>query len=150
MPITPTNGGVLDSLLHLLHRASQRAEAEFARTVSVKDLTSRQHVVLSAVAQRDGLSQTDIVAVTGIDRSGTAALVARLVRGGSLQRRRTRRDARAYSVRITALGREKLAAGSKAVRTADEHLTAGLSASQRTAFVNLLTRVAGRGNQARS
>jgi DNA-binding MarR family transcriptional regulator len=61
------------SPIHLLHRASQRADGLFARQVRPSDLTPRQFVVLQAVADKSGLSQTDIMAVTGIDRSSTAA-----------------------------------------------------------------------------
>ena len=55
--------------LHLLHRASQRADGLFARHVRDTDLTPRQFAVLQAVAAKSGLSQTEIMAVTGIDRS---------------------------------------------------------------------------------
>jgi hypothetical protein len=62
----------LSSPLHLLHRASQRADGLFARHVPDSDLTPRQFTVLQAVADKSGLSQTDIMAATGIDRSSTA------------------------------------------------------------------------------
>jgi DNA-binding MarR family transcriptional regulator len=48
----------------------------------------------------EGLSQTGIVARTGIDRSTLADLVRRLQRKGLLQRRRTKDDARAYAVKM--------------------------------------------------
>ena len=57
------------SLLELLHRASQRADYVFAHTIGENGLTPRQFVVLHAVSKSDGLSQTDIMAATGIDRS---------------------------------------------------------------------------------
>jgi len=82
------------SPIHLLHRASQRADGLFASNVRDPNLTPRQFAILQAVADKSGLSQTDIMAATGIDRSSTAELVRRLVTNGCLQRRRTRRDAR--------------------------------------------------------
>jgi hypothetical protein len=91
-PATP-----LFSPIHLLHRDSQRADGLFARRTS--DLTPRQFVVLQAVAGKNGLSETDIMAATGIDRSSTAELVRTLVTNGCLKQRRTRRDARVYAVR---------------------------------------------------
>jgi DNA-binding MarR family transcriptional regulator len=105
------------SPLHLLHRASQRADDLFARHARPSDLTPRQFVVLQAVAHKDGLSQTDIMAVTGIDRSTTAALVRTLVTSGWLKRRRTRRDARVYAVRITPSGRQMLDTCSRYLRS---------------------------------
>ena len=77
------------SPLHLLHRAGQRADYLFAHHVGSHVFTPRQFAVLQAVANADGLSQTAIMQATGIDRSGTAELVRRLVSGGLLQRRRT-------------------------------------------------------------
>src|SRR4030095_9529478 len=110
------------SPIHLLHRASQRADGLFAGQIHPSDLTPRQFVVLQAVANKNGLSPTDIMAVTGIDRSSTAELVRTLVTNGLLKRRRTRRDARVYAVRITSSGRQMLEAGMAATRAAEEEL----------------------------
>jgi DNA-binding MarR family transcriptional regulator len=132
----------LSSPLHLLHRASQRADGLFARHVRDIDLTPRQFAVLQAVADQSGLSQTDIMAATGIDRSSTAELVRRLVTAGCLQRRRTRRDARIYAVRITPHGRELLGTGASAARAAEEELLLSVPEKQRPAFLDLLMRIA--------
>ena len=132
----------LSSPLHLLHRASQRADGLFARNVRDADLTPRQFAILQAVADKNGLSQTDIMAATGIDRSSTAELVRRLVTNGCLQRRRTRRDARIYAVRITARGREMLGIGASATRAAEEALLLPVPEKQRQAFLDVLTSIA--------
>jgi len=112
----------LSSAIHLLHRASQRADSLFARNVQDPALTPRQFAILQAVNDKSGLSQTDIMAATGIDRSSTAELVRRLVTNGWLQRRRTRRDSRIYAVRITPRGRELLEIGAAATRAAEDAL----------------------------
>jgi DNA-binding MarR family transcriptional regulator len=132
----------LFSPIHLLHRASQRADGLFARQVRPSDLTPRQFAVLQAVANKNGLSQTDIMAVTGIDRSSTAALVRTLVTNGWLKRRRTRRDARVYAVRITSSGRQMLATGMSATRAAEDALLSPVPETQRVVLVNLLMLVA--------
>src|SRR5688572_26451891 len=92
------------SVLHLLHRAGQVADELFAAEMAGSDLTPRQYAVLSALAQREAASQTDIVRETGIDRSTLADIVKRLVERGVLTRRRAKHDARAYSVRLTPMG----------------------------------------------
>jgi DNA-binding MarR family transcriptional regulator len=132
----------LSSPLHLLHRASQRADGLFARHVADSELTPRQFAVLQAVADKSGLSQTDIMAATGIDRSSTAELVRRLVTNGCLQRRRTRRDARIYAVRITARGRDMLAIGAAATCAAEATLISPVSETQRQAFLDVLMSIA--------
>jgi DNA-binding MarR family transcriptional regulator len=135
----PQAAASLSSTLHLLHRASQRADALFARHAAGVDLSPRQLAVLQSVARQDGLSQTDIMNATGIDRSSTAELVRRLVSRGNLQRRRTRRDARAYAIRITASGRKLLATGAPAARTAEEKLLQPLPPAERSAFLKALS-----------
>lgn len=133
------------SPLDLLHRASQRADGLFARHIGSVPLTPRQFAVLKAVAEADGLSQTAIMSVTGIDRSTTAELVRRLVTSGLLQRRRSRRDARLYSVRLTGRGRHALNVGDLAARAADAALLAAIPASQRPAFLEALAAITGGG-----
>ena len=132
----------LISSIHLLHRASQRADGLFARQVDPSDLTPRRLAVLQAVADKNGLSQTDIMAVTGIDRSSTAELVRTLVTNGWLKRRRTRRDARVYAVRITSSGRQMLETGMSATRAAEDELLLPVPENQRSLLVDLLTLVA--------
>ena len=130
------------SLLTLLHRASQRADNLFVRHVGEKGLTPRQFAVLHAVSEEDGLSQTDIMSATGIDRSSTADLVQRLVRSGCLQRRRTRRDARVYAVRLTPKGEQLVAIGVPAAAAVDQALLALLPQAKQSALVNDLTLIA--------
>ena len=130
------------SPLDLLHRASQRADNLFVQHIGNAQLTPRQFAVLKAVAEADGLSQTAIMTATGIDRSTTAELARRLVTNGLLQRRRTRRDARLYSVRLTAKGRQAITAGSPAARATDAALLSSLTQQQQSAFLEALLLVA--------
>jgi MarR family transcriptional regulator, temperature-dependent positive regulator of motility len=129
------------SVVHLLHRAGQRADELFTR--SAGGLTPRQYEILKAVAGEKGPSQTVIMAVTGIDRSSTAALVRRMVRNGILQRRRTRHDSRAYAVRLTPRGEELLAAAEPLALAADRDLMVALTSPQRRQFIEALHRVVG-------
>jgi DNA-binding MarR family transcriptional regulator len=130
------------SLFHHLHRASERADGLFARNVRESDLTHRQFAVLQAVADQGGLSQTEIMKATGIDRSSTADLVRRLVTIDCLRRRRTRRDARSYAVRITARGRQMLDIGLQATLAAESELLRPIPQKERASFLALLMLVA--------
>ena len=87
---------------------------------------------------KDGLSQTDIMAATGIDRSSTAELVRTLVKNGCLKRRRTRRDARVYAVRITPSGRQMLETGISAIGAAEGELLLPVPEKQRSVLLKLL------------
>ena len=62
---------------HLLRRCVQYANDLFSRESSTSDLTKQQFTVLAAVEQNEGISQTDLVGLTGIDRSTLAEMIRR-------------------------------------------------------------------------
>ena len=76
----PADFNLAQSPGHLLHRAQQFAAERFAKAMAGAKLTQRQFAVLHATAEREGLTQTELVKATGIDRSTLAELVARMVR----------------------------------------------------------------------
>ena len=129
------------SALHLLHRAGQRADELFATSVGDSGLTPRQFAVMKAIADQDEPSQTDLVIRTGIDRSTMADIVRRLTSRGLVQRRRTRKDARMYAVRLTDRGENALKSAEPLARSTDERMLAPLSATQRDQFLKSLTRI---------
>jgi MarR family transcriptional regulator, temperature-dependent positive regulator of motility len=129
------------SPVHLLHRAHQVVAQIFATGVQTSDLTPRQLVVLMAVAENEGLSQTDLVERTGIDRSTLADLVKRLKGKGLLQRKRTKEDARAYEVKLTEEGHKVLRAAEPLARRVEERLLDALPAKRRAEFMSALASV---------
>ena len=131
------------SLLHLLHRAGQRADGLFAQHLGTQDLTPRQFMVLQAVDENEGPSQVDIMAATGIDRSSITDLVRRLVKQGLLRRRRQKRDTRLYAVRLTPVGRKALTAGALAAAAAEEDLMRAVLPGQRQEFIRILMALGG-------
>lgn len=109
--------------------------------MSTGDLTPRQYAVLVTVAQNEGLSQTDLVDRTGIDRSTLADIVRRMLKKGLLQRRRTREDARAYAVKLTDDGWRALKAADPLAKKVDEKILAALPGQQRDRFVQDLNTI---------
>ena len=93
---------------HLLHRVLQLALDLYSTETGPDGLTQRQYAVLTAVAHNPGLTQTDLVKSTGIDRSTLADMVARMISKGLLERERSTMDARANTVRLTEAGRAEL------------------------------------------
>ncbi|MCA0432059.1 MAG: MarR family winged helix-turn-helix transcriptional regulator [Proteobacteria bacterium] len=106
-------------------------------------LTHRQYTVLSAVDAHEGKSQTELVRITGIDRSTLADLVARLMAQGYLQRRRTKEDARMNAVKLTPVGKKALKTAQSAADDVDKKLLQLLSASDRKMMMDGLTLIAG-------
>lgn len=127
-----------ESLLHLLHRSSQIADDLFASRKELDGLTSRQFIVLAAVKNRDGISQTDITLATGIDRSTLTDLVGRLHAKGLVARNRSRFDARSYEVRLTPEGDAVLSAAIPLVQEIDRRLMERAPAGAREELARLL------------
>ena len=108
------------------------------------DLSPRQFAVLQAVADAEGLGQTAIMSARGLDRASTADLVRRLVAKGWLRRRRLKRDARLYAVRLTPEGGKVAAAGARAARAVDAALMHAVDQSQWAGVLNALWLIAGK------
>jgi DNA-binding MarR family transcriptional regulator len=129
------------SPLHLLHRAGQCAAEIFQIELGDAELTPRQYAVLVTVAQNEGLSQTQLVGLTGIDRSTLADVIRRMLKKGLLQRRRTRDDARAYAVKLTEEGTRVLKTHDPMAKRVDERILSSLPAQQRERFLQDLNSI---------
>ncbi|MCG8442722.1 MAG: MarR family winged helix-turn-helix transcriptional regulator, partial [Caulobacterales bacterium] len=129
-----------DSPSHLLHRAQQFAADRFADEMNGAALTQRQFAVLSAVAANEGLTQTDLVRATGIDRSTLAELVGRMSERTLLRRARAKTDGRANTVSLTARGRSMFEEMRTRVERADARILDALPKNKRAAFLDVLQR----------
>jgi DNA-binding MarR family transcriptional regulator len=98
--------------------------------------------VLAAAGAADGVSQSDLVRATGIDRSTLADLVARMIAKGLLERERSATDARANTVRLSSSGRDALAEGGKPAAKSDARLLELLPPKKRESFLKTLTTLA--------
>lgn len=126
------------SASHLLHRALQVALDLYAEEFGAAGVTQRQYAVLSAVEAREGLTQTDLVRITGIDRSTLADMAARMITKGLLERQRSAADARANAVRLTEAGRLALEEARPKMAAVDARLLKLISGGKRETFTNLL------------
>jgi DNA-binding MarR family transcriptional regulator len=132
-----------ESASHLLHRTLQIALDIYAEETGKGALTQRQFAVLAAASGVDGASQTDLVKMTGIDRSTLADMVARMIEKGWIARERSSTDARAKTVRPTPEGLAALKITTPQVEAADIRILAGLPSSKRSAFLAALRSLAG-------
>jgi len=126
----------------LLHRAGQRAADVFVDEAGADALTPRQFAVLLAVSNEEGLTQTELVDRTGIDRSTLADIVARLLNRGLIQRRRAKDDGRAYAVKLSAQGAKALREAQPSAAAADARLLASLPPAKRQDFLESLILIA--------
>ena len=131
-----------DSPGHLLHRAQQRAADMTAQALRAQNLTPRQFAVLMALSQNEGVTQSELVRRTGVDRSTLADMLARLSKRRLVITRRTEQDQRANAVRITAEGQRTLDEAAPKVIDAEKRIVDLLPADQRENFLVCLKTLA--------
>jgi len=125
-----------------LHRAQQAAADLHVAALGANGLTQRQFAVLAVLAAQDGVSQSELVVRTGIDRSTLAEMVARMEAKGLTQRTKSVTDSRANSVTLTATGRAIYEEAMPKLAEVDAAVLARLPVNKRAGFVDLLTRLA--------
>ncbi len=123
---------------HLLRRCQQRAVEIFMEEIGPTRLTPRQFALLLTLAQRPGLTQTELVEETGIDRSTVGDMIDRLVGRGLVRRRRSGRDQRANTLAILPAGAAALKESLPAVERAQLRIMAPLPPASRNAFLAAL------------
>jgi DNA-binding MarR family transcriptional regulator len=133
------SGTLAESPSHLMHRALQLALDIYSEELGSDGPTQRQFAVMEAVSVKEGLTQTDLVKATGIDRSTLADLVARMTTKGLLTRERSALDARAKAVRLSPEGQALLEAARPRVEAADRRIMGLLPKTKRDGFLDLLS-----------
>jgi len=129
------------SAMHLLHRAGQCAADIFSSEARTSGLTPRQFAVLMVVADEEGLTQTDLVDRTGIDRSTLADIVARLLARGLIHRKRAKEDGRAYAIKLTSQGWKGLRDAEPGAAATDSRLLSVLPPPKRQEFLDILAMI---------
>jgi len=126
------------SASHLLHRAQQVAANKSAEALRKAGITLRQFSVLSAIAVEEGISQSKLVSMTGVDRSTLADMAARMETAKLIKRTQSKTDARAKSLALTATGRKALQKAMPGVLAADASLME-LMGSRGSGFLKTLS-----------
>lgn len=126
---------------HLLRRCQQRAVELFVEEVGPV-LTPRQFAILVAIAQKPGLTQTELVTSSGIDRSTVGDMVTRLVRRGFIRRRRSGRDQRANTLVVLPAGMQAVRKALPGVERTQQRILEPLASGARAAFVAALRTIA--------
>ncbi|MBA4172305.1 MAG: hypothetical protein C0511_06535 [Hyphomicrobium sp.] len=129
---------LLNTLPHLLHRASQGADWLVDRRLAEFNLTNRQFSVLEDIDRNVGQSQIKLVARTGIDRSTLVNILDRLQGRGLVTRRRSGHDRRAVVLKLTEHGKDVLAKARPIVSTVNRDLIARLPEEHRDALLAFL------------
>lgn len=130
------------SASHLLHRAQQAAASRSAEALKMAGITLRQFSVLAAVSRDEGVSQSQLVSMTGIDRSTLADMAARMEEARLIKRVASPTDARAKSITLLAAGRRALEKAMPGVAEADHAMLDALPKTRREGFLKALAMLA--------
>jgi DNA-binding MarR family transcriptional regulator len=124
----------------LLNEAAHALTTELAAGLAGVGVTPREHCVLSKSLGGD-LTQREIAALSGIDKTTMVATVDRLESAGLAERRPSATDRRARIVAITPAGREVLAQADGVVARVYDDVLATLPPGERTGFIAALQRL---------
>ncbi|MCK2215287.1 MarR family transcriptional regulator [Actinomadura sp. ATCC 31491] len=125
----------LGMLLAEAHNRSRERLNEALRPlrVDVRGLT-----VLLALPMYGPVSQRDLIAQMGIDKSTMVRLIDELEDGGLVSRERAPQDRRAYSIVLTPRGEQTLAQARRVTGQVGDHLFGWLTEPERRRLVELL------------
>lgn len=122
-------------------RLGGEARRRMGAALAEEGLKLGDYSAIALINELEGAPQTTLSRVLKIDRSNVVEIVDRLEACGAVKRRSDPDDRRRHSVQLTAEGRRILKRCAKAAREVDEALFGELSAIDRNALVDLLTRV---------
>lgn len=107
------------------------------------DITPGQLGVLLLIGENPGLSQSDLGAALGIDRSTMVAVIDRLEGRGLVIRAPSPTDRRSYALQLSAEGSALLERLIPQIEAHERMIAGDLSAEERAALIGLLRRLGG-------
>jgi len=127
---------------YLLTRLVREVMAREEPLLAAVGLQMWDYAVLSALASGDAPTQAQLAAGTGRDKTRLIGNLDRLEGLGLVHRAPDPADRRNRIVSLTAEGRRVLARLRTAIRTMEDDLLGGLSATERAAFERALVKLA--------
>ena len=127
---------VYSKLQRAAHQAKRAADKALLDAASI---TTAQASVLMVVAEGRASSQKEAADEIGLKEPAIAAMVARLINLGYLNRRRSQQDARAWTLELTEAGASAMEAVSKPFAEVNAIIEATVGADEMDDFVDHLT-----------
>jgi DNA-binding MarR family transcriptional regulator len=126
----PLPSSLADRLGPLLGRTHDAHRALTQRALASLGLSPKGFGALAVLAAEGPLSQQQLAARQGIDRTTMVAVVDELERLGAVERRRDPDDRRAYALHLTRAGRRLLVPAEAAVVDVEQSFLAPLPAAE--------------------
>ncbi|MDO9396689.1 MAG: MarR family transcriptional regulator, partial [Herbiconiux sp.] len=128
------------SLGYLLKEASSALRVAMEAVLKPLGMTVTHYSCLELLAQRPGLSNSELARGTFVTRQSMNVLLQALERDGIVARPAQATSGRILPTELTAKGRRQLAAASAAVKGVEDRMTSPLSAEESAVLGELLTR----------
>jgi DNA-binding MarR family transcriptional regulator len=119
------------SLGYLLKQAASALRLEMEAVLKPLDVTVTQYSCLELLAQRPGLSNSELARGAFVSRQSMNVLLQSLERDGFVMRPAEPPVGRVLPTRLTPLGRRKLAKATSAVKSVEDRMLNGLDDSRR-------------------
>lgn len=103
-------------------------------------MSTTRYACLELLAQRPGLSNSDLARGAFVTRQSMNVLLQSLERDGLVVRPKSASGGRAIPAELTNAGQRQLAAASSAVRRVEDRMSSGLSAAERSQLKDMLSR----------
>lgn len=124
-----------------LRRAHGTVVASFAAAMADLDLTPGQFGMIALIRANPRLSQVDLAAAIGLDKSTVAPAVDRLVRRKLIARKPSDADRRFNTLTLTSVGEALYQEALGRIRTHEDKIAAPLTAEERQTLITLLEKI---------
>lgn len=128
------------SLGYLLKEASSALRASMEAVLRPLGMTITHYSCLELLAQRPGLSSSELARGTFVTRQSMNVLLQALERDGLVARAGQAATGRALPTELTTAGRRQLATASAAVRRVEDRMTSSMAAPEQALLADLLRR----------
>jgi len=116
----------------------------FAELLTPLQFVPAEAGILRLLDRTPGISQQDLAGRLNMHASRLVAIIDALEGRGLVARQTNDRDRRIYCLRLTAAGRESLAAIGRVARAHEEEVCEGLSEAERAQLAGLLRKIVAR------
>lgn len=131
------------SLGYLLKEASSALRVAMEAALRPLRMTVTHYSCLELLAQRPGLSNSELARGAFVTRQSMNVLLQTLERDGDVTRPAEDRVGKVLPTQLTARGRERLSAATTAVREVEVRMLSGLSSEQQSAARDVLRSMIG-------
>lgn len=126
------------SIGYLLKQAATALRSAMDAALRPLGMTVSQYSCLELLAQRPGLSNSELARGTFVSRQSMNVMLQGLEREGLVTRADQPESGRALPTTLTPLGRDRLRDSSAAVKAVEDRMNSGLSATDRERLLGLL------------